>query len=101
MKPLRAAAALIVLAAACTPITSSAEQQNARRGSADAKNCVPPATHVSTATNNATTKPPLVSVCVSDPDTQLNLPWFLTDIINAVNTHQSAGDPLHKMKKDF
>lgn len=35
-------------------------------------------------------KPPVLSVGVSDPNTKLILPWFLTDIVNAVNTHQSA-----------
>ncbi|MFD1560268.1 hypothetical protein ACFSHT_32250 [Paraburkholderia silviterrae] len=28
---------------------------------------------------------PRLSVGVSDPNTQLILPWFLTDLINAVN----------------
>jgi len=43
----------------------------------------------------------LIRVCVGDSDTQLNLPWFLTDIINAVNMHESVGDLLHKMRKVF
>ncbi|TDG06977.1 hypothetical protein E1N52_17150 [Paraburkholderia guartelaensis] len=30
-------------------------------------------------------KPPRLTVGVSDPDTQLILPWFLNDIINFVN----------------
>lgn len=34
-------------------------------------------------------KPPVLTIGVSDPNTQLNLPWFLTDVVNAVNTHQS------------
>ena len=41
---------------------------------------------------------PVLSVGVSDPDTQLILPWFLADIVDAVNTHQSFGDLLHTMK---
>ncbi|MCP3726078.1 hypothetical protein M3I53_23610 [Paraburkholderia sp. CNPSo 3272] len=32
-----------------------------------------------------TSKPPRLTVGVSDPDTQLILPWFLNDIINFVN----------------
>jgi hypothetical protein len=36
---------------------------------------------------------------VSDPDTQLILPWFLADIINAVNAHQSFGSALNTMKQ--
>ena len=43
-------------------------------------------------------KPPVLSVGVSDPDTQLILPWFLTDMIDAVNSHQSFGDFLNAMK---
>ncbi|MEC5408163.1 hypothetical protein VOM14_21655 [Paraburkholderia sp. MPAMCS5] len=43
-------------------------------------------------------KPPVLSVGVSDPDTQLILPWFLADIVNAINTHQSAGDLMQTMK---
>jgi hypothetical protein len=34
-------------------------------------------------------KPPVLTIGVSDPNTKLNLPWFLTDLVNAVNTHQS------------
>ena len=34
-----------------------------------------------------TSKPPRLTVGVSDPDTQLILPWFLNDIINFVNYH--------------
>ncbi|HKT94944.1 MAG TPA: hypothetical protein VJS30_00220 [Paraburkholderia sp.] len=37
------------------------------------------------ARGNSPSKPPALSVGVSDPDTQLILPWFLTDLINAVN----------------
>lgn len=33
----------------------------------------------------AASKPPRLTVGVSDPDTQLILPWFLNDIINFVN----------------
>jgi len=36
---------------------------------------------------------------VTDPGTQLILPWFLADIINAVNTHQSFGSTLNTMKQ--
>ncbi|MBB2927667.1 hypothetical protein [Paraburkholderia silvatlantica] len=34
---------------------------------------------------SSTSKPPRLTVGVSDPDTQLILPWFLNDIINFVN----------------
>ncbi|HEM7799584.1 hypothetical protein ABEG10_31470 [Burkholderia cenocepacia] len=44
---------------------------------------------------------PLIRVCVGDADTQLNLPWFLTDVLTAVDTHQSPSGLLHKMRNDF
>ncbi|MGN8109794.1 hypothetical protein ACTJLB_17505 [Paraburkholderia sp. 22098] len=44
------------------------------------------------------TRPPALSVGVTDPGTQLILPWFLADIVNAVNTRQSFGDLMHTMK---
>jgi hypothetical protein len=100
MKPLRSTAALIVLAAACFSTASGAGQQNVQRVPGDAKNCVPPATRGATSAD-AKARPPLIRVCVSDSDTQLNLPWFLTDTINAVNAHESAGDLLHKIKNGF
>ncbi|HEY4802047.1 MAG TPA: hypothetical protein VIH96_05455 [Paraburkholderia sp.] len=40
-------------------------------------NSAPPGSH--------TSKSPRLTVGVSDPDTQLILPWFLNDIINFVN----------------
>ncbi|MDP9647665.1 hypothetical protein [Paraburkholderia caledonica] len=43
-------------------------------------------------------RPPALSVGVTDPGTQLILPWFLADIVNAVNTRQSFGDLMHTMK---
>ena len=46
-------------------------------------------------------KAPPIRVCVSDANTQLNLPWFLTDVLTAVDTHQSGGDLLRKMRNDF
>jgi len=44
---------------------------------------------------------PRLTVGVSDPNTQLNLPWFLNDAINAVNTRASASDFLHNVKQDL
>ncbi|WP_206952622.1 hypothetical protein [Trinickia acidisoli] len=46
----------------------------------------------------AAPKPPVLSIGVSDPNTKLNLPWFLTDFVNAVNTHQSAHCLLHALR---
>ncbi|KWK67637.1 hypothetical protein [Burkholderia ubonensis] len=89
MKLLRATVALVVLVAGCSSVPAT--QPIARQ--------IPPDTHICAsraspcATRDAATpKPPVLSVGVSDPDTQLILPWFLTDIINAVNTHESSGD---------
>ncbi|WP_027801864.1 hypothetical protein [Paraburkholderia dilworthii] len=66
---------------------------------------VPPVTETRTARSHQNaaraepeSRPPVLSVGVSDPDTQLILPWFLADIVDAVNTHQSFGDLLHTMK---
>ncbi|RQZ14853.1 hypothetical protein DIE15_17965 [Burkholderia sp. Bp9031] len=94
-------AILIVLAAASLPAvagstTSPVPQQ--------ARNCVPSSTSASTGTApgaRAASKAPPIRVCVGDSDTQLNLPWFLTDILTAVDTHQSPRDLLHKMRNDF
>lgn len=50
------------------------------------------------APKQSSAQPPVLSIGVSDPDTKLNLPWFLTDIVNAVNTHQSARCFFHALK---
>ncbi|WP_179400729.1 hypothetical protein [Burkholderia guangdongensis] len=101
MKRVRSIAVLIALAAASLPTVAGASQGNVPPVPANARNCVPPSSADATRNPRAPSKPPLVRVCVSNSDTQLNLPWFLTDIINAVNTHESAGDLLHRMRKDF
>jgi len=67
MKPFCPAVALAVLTAGCASTWSPATNQAAERIPAD------------------TSKPLALSVGVSYSDTQLVLPWFLTDIINAVN----------------
>ncbi|WP_043172889.1 hypothetical protein [Burkholderia ambifaria] len=92
---------LILLAAASLPAlaggTASPVPQQAR-------NCVPSSTSASPGTapgSHATSKAPPIRVCVGDPDTQLNLPWFLTDVLTAVDTHQSPRDLFHKMRNDF
>jgi len=53
---------------------------------ADTHTYIPCANHGATR-GDSTSKPPVLSVGVSYSDTQLILPWFLTDIINAVNDH--------------
>ncbi|RQQ36005.1 hypothetical protein [Burkholderia stagnalis] len=94
MKRLGSIAVLTVLAATCSPTAFCASQDTVPPMATEARNCVPPAAA-------GARRPLSIRVCVSDPDTQLTLPWFLTDIINAVNTRQSGGELLHQMRKDF
>jgi hypothetical protein len=80
------AAALIVLIAGCSSTSPPATSPTARPGSAATD------TYILHTPNGAppggpASKPPRLSVGVSDPDTQLILPWFLNDIINFVNYH--------------
>ena len=96
-------AILIVLAAASLPAVAGS---NTSRVPQQARNCVPSSTSTSASTgtapgSRAASKAPPIRVCVGDSDTQLNLPWFLTDVLTAVDTHQSPRDLLHKMRNDF
>ncbi|MGU7782199.1 hypothetical protein [Burkholderia sp. PU8-34] len=98
MTPLYATVVLVVLAAGCSSVPAS--KQDAQQIPPETHTCVPRGSHC--ATRAATTsKPTVLSVGASDPDTQLILPWFLTDIINAVNTHQSASDFLRTIRSGF
>ncbi|WP_306716000.1 hypothetical protein [Burkholderia dolosa] len=102
MERLAAVVALIALAAVSLPAVAGPNSADAAPASLHAKNCVPsrsaePAPRDARTTSAA----PPVRVCVRDADTQLNLPWFLTDVLTAIDTHQSAGDLLHKMRNDF
>lgn len=77
MKPFYSAVVLVALTAGCASAPPPpVSDQSARQVSADTRYY---------ASNRVPTKPPRLSVGVSDPNTQLILPWFLTDIINAVN----------------
>ncbi|KVN75392.1 hypothetical protein [Burkholderia ubonensis] len=98
MKLLRATVALVVLVAGCSSAPST--QPIARQIPPDTHTCASRASPCATR-DAATPKPPVLSVGVSDPDTQLILPWFLTDIINAVNTHESSGDFLRAIRSGF
>ncbi|KVO62868.1 hypothetical protein WL37_17815 [Burkholderia ubonensis] len=98
MKLLRATVALVVLVAGCSSALST--QPIARQIPPDTHTCASRASPCATR-DAATSKPPVLSVGVSDPDTQLILPWFLTDIINAVNTHESSGDFLRAIRSGF
>ncbi|CAH2797063.1 MAG: hypothetical protein PPHEINF_4421 [uncultured Paraburkholderia sp.] len=93
-----AAAALALLLAACSSSAwPPAGEPVAQRVSSAADTG---AMHTSQSPPRAApaSKQPVLSVGVSDADTQLILPWFLTDMIDAVNSHQSFGDFLNAMK---
>jgi hypothetical protein len=101
MKRIAPFALVIALAAASLPALAGS---SASPDPQQAKNCVPSSTSAAPGTapgSRATSKAPPIRVCVSDSDTQLNLPWFLTDVLTAVDTHQSPRDLFHKMRNDF
>jgi hypothetical protein len=100
MKPFRSTAALLVLAAGCSSTWPPASKETVQHIPADTDTCIAHTDHGATRANS-TAKPPVLSVGVSDPDTQLTLPWFLTDIINAVNAHESVSDLLHAITSGF
>ncbi|CAE6856595.1 hypothetical protein [Paraburkholderia aspalathi] len=80
------AAALALLTAGCASTWSPANTQTARPGPADTDTYILHTPNGATP-GGSTSKRPRLSVGVSDPDTQLILPWFLNDIINFVNYH--------------
>ncbi|CAB3757141.1 hypothetical protein [Paraburkholderia humisilvae] len=84
--PICFAVALIMLTAGCTSTGApeTATHQTARAGSTETDSYL---LHMpdSVMSGGSASKPPRLSVGVSDPDTQLILPWFLNDIINFVN----------------
>lgn len=99
MKRVATVAVLTLLAAVSLPAVAGAPSGGAAPVPAYAKNCVP--SRGATQDARSPSKAPPIRVCVGDSDTQLNLPWFLTDVLTAVDTHQSPGDLLHKMRNDF
>ena len=42
---------------------------------------------------------PIISIRLTDPDTQLNLPWFVSSIIDAVNTRTPANNLLRTFEQ--
>jgi hypothetical protein len=84
MKPFCFAAVLVVFTAGCASTPPPTTNQTAWRGPADSDTYILHSPS-SAAPTDATSKPPRLTVGVSDPDTQLILPWFLNDIINLVN----------------
>ena len=100
MKILSSAATLIVFAVACSPAWSYASGQ--RLSGVQSDTAAPGAIVAHDPRHAAPAAArPVISVGVTDPDTQLNLPWFLTDIINAVNTRTSANDLLRTVGHDL
>nr|WP_244111897.1 hypothetical protein [Burkholderia diffusa] len=96
-------AILTLLAAVSLPAVAGTATDNATAPVAQqARNCVPSSTSAGAAPGSrAASKAPPIRICVGDSDTQLNLPWFLTDVLTAMDTHQSPRDLLHKMRNDF
>ncbi|QCP54887.1 hypothetical protein FAZ95_28530 [Trinickia violacea] len=86
MKLICLAAAGVVLIAGCASTSPPANNQTAGVGRAGTDTYILHGTGGSTP-SGSTSKPPRLSVGVSDPNTQLILPWFLNDIINFVNYH--------------
>ncbi|BCG04863.1 hypothetical protein PPGU19_094310 (plasmid) [Paraburkholderia sp. PGU19] len=84
MKPFCSAPVLVVFIAGCASTWPPANNQTAQQIPAHTSTYIPRANHGATR-GDSMSKPPALSVGVSYSDTQLILPWFLTDIINAVN----------------
>ncbi|MEN2469230.1 hypothetical protein [Burkholderia sp. GS2Y] len=99
MKRVATVAVLTLLTTVSLPAAAGAPSGDAAPVPAYAKNCVPSRGAAQDA--RTPSKAPPIRVCVGDSDTQLNLPWFLTDVLTAVDTRQSPGDLLHKMRNDF
>ncbi|MCX4160657.1 MULTISPECIES: hypothetical protein [Paraburkholderia] len=91
MKVFRSVAALIVFAAACSSAWSATSVPTSSNTAATAQN----------PSRSAPTPQPILKVGVTDPDTQLILPWFLTDTINAINARSSPSDLLRKLGHDL
>ncbi|MDI9650013.1 hypothetical protein QM306_16420 [Burkholderia cenocepacia] len=101
MKRVALAAALTLFAAFNAPAIAGAPSGAVAPvpAQAHAKNCVP-SRDAAPGARSPSGAPP-IRICVGDADTQLNLPWFLTDVLTAVDTHQSPSGLLHKMRNDF
>ncbi|WP_175822818.1 hypothetical protein [Burkholderia sp. BCC0419] len=103
MKRVALAAVLTLFAAISVPAPAIAGAPSGAVAPAPtqayAKNCVP-SRDAAQGARSPSSAPP-IRVCVGDSDTQLNLPWFLTDVLTAVDTHQSPSGLLHKMRNDF
>ncbi|SFT81817.1 hypothetical protein SAMN05192563_1004153 [Paraburkholderia aspalathi] len=100
MSVLRFAAPLVLFAAACSSAWSYASVQPVP---VVESNTLTPNQATASGPRN-TAQPvdrPVLSIGVSDPNTQLILPRLLTDIINAVNSRVSANDFLRNVRHDM
>jgi hypothetical protein len=91
MTAIRLALPFALLALACRPVLSYANVDVAQTARPVA--CTPDVV----ASAGAPDSPPTcdrsrITVGVSDPNAQLILPWFLSDIVNAINLHYSSED---------
>ncbi|HEF5873144.1 TPA: hypothetical protein SAY52_003789 [Burkholderia cenocepacia] len=99
MKRVALVATLALFAAIDVPAIAGTPSDAVAPAPAYAKNCVP-SREAAPGARSPSGAPP-IRVCVGDSDTQLNLPWFLTDVLTAVDTHQSPSGLFHKMRNDF
>jgi hypothetical protein len=88
-----------IFAAGCSSTWPPSAERDARQVPPTAATSTTPTARTDQHASKSKPKPPVLSVGVTDPNTQLILPWFLADIINAVNTHQSFGSTLNTMKQ--
>ncbi|MGH8778075.1 hypothetical protein [Paraburkholderia sp.] len=94
MKVFACAAVLMLSAAASAPAWSDTND-------VPAATVTSPASHTSDAPNVRQAHVPVLRVGVSDPNTQLILPWFLADIVDGINNHTPPGDLLRKAAHDL
>lgn len=97
MKALHSAAAVVMFALACPLAWACAGTQTSSEVRAATAEPGPTVAHEPG--HAAPAAKPVISVGTTYPDTQLILPWFLTDIINAVNTRASACELAHSLRK--
>ncbi|HEY1997154.1 hypothetical protein [Paraburkholderia sp.] len=95
MNAFRVAAPLLLIAAVCLPVASNASPQITQPAA--------PATGVANTTQQSATpeETPRLTIGVSDPNTRLILPWFLNDIVNAINTRPSPDQFWHTVGHDL
>lgn len=95
MNALRLVAAFSLTVAICVPVVSNASTQVTQTSAPDTV----VANGAQAATPSADT--PRLTIGVSDPNTRLILPWFLNDIVNAINTRASPDEFVHSVGHDL